>query len=44
MTAFKIDKGEAQLVFPFIKVDAFLRKPFDIKGLQEAINEIGRKQ
>jgi CheY-like chemotaxis protein len=44
MTAFKINKGEAQLVLPSTKVDAFIRKPFDIKELQEAIKEIGRKQ
>lgn len=44
MTAFKINKTEAQLVLPSTKVDAFIRKPFNLKELQEAIKEVGRKQ
>jgi DNA-binding NtrC family response regulator len=44
MTAFKINKAEAQLVLPSTKVDVFLQKPFNLKELQEAMKEIGRKQ
>lgn len=44
MTAFKINKEEAQLVLPHTKADAFIRKPFNLKELQEVMKEIGRKQ
>jgi CheY-like chemotaxis protein len=40
MTAFKINKSEAQLVLPSTKVDAFIGKPFNIRELQEAMSEI----
>jgi len=37
MTAFEINKHEAQLVLPSTPVDAFVNKPFRIRELIEAI-------
>jgi DNA-binding NtrC family response regulator len=39
MTAFKINKEEAQLVLPTAKVDGFLTKPFRSTELIEAVKQ-----
>ena len=44
MTAFQINKSEALLVLPSVKVEAFIPKPFNLKELQEAMKEVGWKQ
>jgi len=39
MTAFKINKEEAQLVLPTSKIDAFLKKPFSMAELIQAVKQ-----
>jgi len=40
MTAFKINQGEAQLVLPSTKVDAFLNKSFRSPDLIEVVERV----
>lgn len=40
MTAFEIDLSESKLVFPNLKVDGFVKKPFAIKDLAKTMEHI----
>jgi two-component SAPR family response regulator len=43
MSAFEINDKEFHNIFPDIKVDAFLQKPFHIKQLNELLEKISIK-